>query len=1235
MKKLFLIPLLTLVCSVMAWADPVTTLEELQAALNAGGEVTLGATINAGATAVTFSSGTATLDLGEYSLSSTISASGQTTKGGLVISGGSLTIKGSGSITAASGNAIYMSAGALTIKSGSFSGANEGIFATAGTITVDGGTLHGGDNAIWSRGDAITINGGTLTGDWGAIQADNNVILNITGGNITGADQDVYMNAWSSIANPSPSCSISGGTFNGKGIIVGSGNLVVIGGTFAVNPVSYLDVSSYVAILEDDKYVVSALAADVVAYNQTQCITHTSLADAVAAASASDVIYLYKNDESAVTVAKNITIATNGHTTNLSAGAGYNRADIGQNVVFTDNAIAAFLMADGTASLTVSEDANIASAGAIHVNGDKTLTINSDVTVTYKRQGSLANIVVDEGAKLTVLGSGTFQPVMHSETRTIDGFTAEISATASNQIGNRAIDVDGELIVGVKDDANNCPHFITSSIARGSAVMVNATGVATFNNADMKVASMSIKNYGNVTINGGEYKSIATYQNGINGSWYAYHLNNEGVMTVNDGHFVGVQGAFSNTTANAIVTINGGSFETVNGHNWATGEANAKDNHYALYVACYSVVNVYGGYYKVTTPSAGGGKVVLVGNNDAYNTYGIVNLYGGHFQRKVEVSPRKNADSSYPASIPSTSQWYGSFGSLAPLPAGYEYYETDDATYPWGVRAIAGKGADAIDPAQQAAQEADPTYTIPWQQATTWAADVVPVENTIVTIPVDATVTVSKDEEVKDAVADQVYVAQGATLKVEEGTTLTVGDGGMNIGNGGQIVVEAGATVKIGSAGIITTEEEALVIESNDDVQGVLLYEPSVEENTQPKATVKLTTKSRQIGANSYVFERFAIPTIDGELTSYSIEGGIPTSGLYNDAPSFLQAVWEWNNTTDEWQQLSRFKDMQPFHGYQLTNNSAAGGLVYVFEGNLVGNQDKDYEFVENGFHFFGNSYSADINIKTFLNSLGADVEKTVWVYDPYDKTFKTITERMANGRVKYGNGEQIKDVRSMQAFLMYLSDGESGTAGVNYASAIWGNPKYNPAAAPAPARHEASNEDWVTIRVSAANGLKDEVILNQSEDFTAAFENGADANKFMNNENINLFAATNAGNLAVVATNDLNNTVLTFAAGNATEYTLQFADIEGYEFTLRDNVTGANVLMTEGATYTFEQEANTTVPARFEVLGAAKMPTAIDNVEAAAKANGIYTVTGQFLGHDFTKLPAGVYVVNGVKIVK
>lgn len=1196
MKKLFLIPLMTLMTCVMAWADPVTTLADLQTALNAGGEVTLGANINAGATAVTFSSGTATLDLGEYTLSSTISASGDAAKGGLVISGGSLTVKGSGSITAAAGNAILVKGGALIVKSGTISAGNEGIFATAGSITVEGGTIHGtADNAIFTRGQALTISGGAFTGGWGAIQADNNVVLTISGGSFTGGDQEIALNAWSSIANANPTATISGGTFNGNGILpYDAASLTVTGGSYATNPVDYLNLESYIVLKPSTMYVVSALSGDVVAYNLSKCTTHTSLSDAIEGASNGNEIYLYKNDATAISVSKNITIFTNDHSTNLTAGTGYGKAVVGNKIIFTDSELVAFLISEGTSSLTLEADANISTKGAIHVKGNKTLTINSGVTVTYKRQGSLANIVVDEGAKLTILGSGTFQPVI--------GTDIEISATAADHVGNRIIDVDGELVVGAKNDASNQPHFITTSIARGSAVTVNEGGSAVFNNANMDVAHVSIWNNGNVTIHGGEYVSCSTYQNGVNGNWFAYHLKNAqgGYMEIHGGHFVGVQGAFTCETS-ATADIRGGVFETRNGKNFVTGEPNPQDNHYALYVTEYGVVNIYDGYFKVQTPSAGGGEVALIGDNDSKTTFGVINLYGGNFARKPKLTHKKAQDDpmTFPASIPSTSQWYSSFGLEVPLPAGYEYYEITEgedyeAGYRYGVQRIPGKEADAIDPAQQAAQEADPEYTIPWQQSTTWATDVVPEENTIVTIPVGATVTVSKDEATKEAVADQVYVNQGATLVVEEGTVLNVGDGGVNVANGGQIVVEPGAIVTVGSAGLVTTEEEALVVESSETTQGAFLIAPAVTENTQPKATVKLTSKARQAGADEFVFERFAIPTIDGSQTKYNAEN-LDTITIYNGG-SFAQGLYKWDGSS--WADVASFKQLEPFKGYQLTNTSKYGNVIYTFEGNLVGNADQDFSFAASGFGFFGNSYTGDIDIANFLGSFDSNMQKTIWVYDPYTDSFKSVTES-SYGSVYYGTRANrhglITDIRSMQAFLMNtFAEGASST-GVDYSSAIWGNPKYGLVSSPAPARFEDVNEDRVTVYV-ATETMEDEVTFIRRDEYSSEFDNGADASKWMNSNAMNLYVVTANGNLSNVATDNIEDITISFQSGNDTEYILGFDNLRGEEYSIRDIMTGVVTRMTEGATYNFTQEPNTLIEARFQIVESRKVPTGVDN---------------------------------------
>ena len=102
--------------------------------------------------------------------------------------------------------------------------------------------------------------------------------------------------------------------------------------------------------------------------------------------------------------------------------------------------------------------------------------------------------------------------------------------------------------------------------------------------------------------------------------------------------------------------------------------------------------------------------------------------------------------------------------------------------------------------------------------------------------------------------------------------------------------------------------------------------------------------------------------------------------------------------------------------------------------------------------------------------------------------------------------------------------------------------------------------------------------------------------------------------------------------------YTISFENVQGEDLVLVDLVSGARTNMTEGAIYTFHAEANESNDYRFQVVSAAKMPTSIDEVEAAkTKKVGVYTLTGQYLGNAsiFNALPAGVYVVDGVKKVK
>ena len=76
---------------------------------------------------------------------------------------------------------------------------------------------------------------------------------------------------------------------------------------------------------------------------------------------------------------------------------------------------------------------------------------------------------------------------------------------------------------------------------------------------------------------------------------------------------------------------------------------------------------------------------------------------------------------------------------------------------------------------------------------------------------------------------------------------------------------------------------------------------------------------------------------------------------------------------------------------------------------------------------------------------------------------------------------------------------------------------------------------------------------------------------------------------------------------------------------------------MRENNTYTFTAEPKSVNSARFLVCSARKTPTALDNCETSSQVSGVYTVMGQYVGDssDFANLPNGIYIINGIKVVK
>ena len=478
--------------------------------------------------------------------------------------------------------------------------------------------------------------------------------------------------------------------------------------------------------------------------------------------------------------------------------------------------------------------------------------------------------------------------------------------------------------------------------------------------------------------------------------------------------------------------------------------------------------------------------------------------------------------------------------------------------------------------------------------------------------------------------------------------TLVINNG-LDVQGESQVIVQAGSTVQIGEGGINTEKPENIVIEANENGAASLLLDPTITVNQTPNLTVRMTAK--QIGRdanNDYFWHRFAMPV--ASIASWDKEGGL---GEGNDKyPTYLYA---WNYATNDWASIAP-NAMEPLMGYTLTlaseyiDGAATDGhlnvlqdVVYTFKGNLVGNTDQPLNFQHEGFNFFGNSYTGYMHVKTVLQGIAdekIDATAYMWCNDPDDDAYQTYVGTSLYKLIKNrGLEEWQKEVSPMQTFILRLRGADSSDSeNINYAAAIWGNPRYgNGSSSPAPRRVVASvNEDtYMEIAVKAANGKGSRVDFTESADNSDAFESGYDVEKYMNEKTINLYATVNGLNLSSVVTNNIEGKTLSLQTNGEIAYTMSFKNIEGTEYAIRDNATNQVIAIEEGATYEFAAQPNTTIEGRFEIVAAAKVPTAIENAAVKANAKGIYTIMGQYLGEDFNALPAGVYVVDGVKIVK
>ena len=449
-----------------------------------------------------------------------------------------------------------------------------------------------------------------------------------------------------------------------------------------------------------------------------------------------------------------------------------------------------------------------------------------------------------------------------------------------------------------------------------------------------------------------------------------------------------------------------------------------------------------------------------------------------------------------------------------------------------------------------------------------------------------------------------------------------------------RIIVEAGGKLIVkGTQGITSPSVNNITLESSESAQAIFLFHPEVQSNRHPNATVKLTSKGYIKGGDNTkkVWQRFGVPAYtskveEGAVIRYSTN---PEDNpvTYNDA-SWI-AAYDYNS--DNWVTMPDEDAFVPFQCYEASSVATeANHTIYTFKCPLMGNSDFTLplnEYTE--WNYYANSYMAPIDIKQMLTSFvtnHAKVKGTVYVYRSEDNWWDNINL----GQLGYFPTAAQTQIDPMQAFIFQKNAEGTADAVINYKKHIYNpDPTTTPVAAPVRDREVFSA---AIVEIATADGAKDKLYLIESDKFTADFDNGYDAAKYMNNESFNIFAGEQLG---IIATDNLEGTAISMTSKAQTSFTMTFSNVTNMEYAIRDNLTGTETAIEEGATYMFSTAANANIEGRFEIVPVAKMPTAIENVEATAAAKGIYPVSGQFVGNDYHSLPNGIYVVDGKKIVK
>ena len=380
-----------------------------------------------------------------------------------------------------------------------------------------------------------------------------------------------------------------------------------------------------------------------------------------------------------------------------------------------------------------------------------------------------------------------------------------------------------------------------------------------------------------------------------------------------------------------------------------------------------------------------------------------------------------------------------------------------------------------------------------------------------------------------------------------------------------KLTIASNGTLEV--AGTITnTDPDKLVIQTGNEGQGALIYDIT---QTAPHATVNMTTKYAAGSRYQYI----ASPI-----------GGVSVADVFSGKGAYTY-VWK---EGIGWERRGYYDDIAAFEPIALKGKGSCSFVGQLYPGTTslsLSYTETPTSTDAQGVNMLANALTAPIKIAAMTITGSSDGSVHVWNNGDWEESAVETA------------GEDV--IPAMQVYAILANS--SGSVSFDYETAVRGASDKN-AALKAPKRITSDIPEHLTISVRT-NERDIDLQLYEDEMFTNEIDKGWEAIYMEGDGRFGELYAQADEKMSILATPDLEGTILGFAPGETSDYTISFnGDGKGYY--LNDMKEQTSTLIAEENTYMFSPDESTNAT-RFVISRTPihKVPTGTENVSSGTNA--------------------------------